>query len=130
RGHGGRRSFRCSSGWRWALRYWAIRRRPPGLIPKTINAASPMILSMAGSFVMLGVILVAVGVLFAAATIIGMAFSLMRPARMSAPRALVLLRRLTPGDLGIDFEELTFTVRDEHTGHPLKLPGWWMPHPN
>lgn len=89
-----------------------------------------MILSMVGAFVMLGVILVVIAVLFAAATVVGMAFSLMRPARMSAGRALWMLRRLTPGDLGIDFEDVNFTVRDEHSGRALKLPGWWMPRPH
>jgi pimeloyl-ACP methyl ester carboxylesterase len=39
--------------------------------------------------------------------------------------AVYRLRRLSPGDLGLPFEEISFTVRDEH-GKPLRLAAWWI----
>jgi pimeloyl-ACP methyl ester carboxylesterase len=34
---------------------------------------------------------------------------------------------LSPGDLGLGFEEQSFTVRDLRTGRKLRLAGWWIP---
>lgn len=68
-------------------------------------------------------------VVLVAATIVAMARMLLRPKRMSDARALRLLNRLTPADLGIDFDPITFVVHDERSGKPLRLSAWWMPHP-
>ncbi|MEM8875034.1 MAG: alpha/beta fold hydrolase [Planctomycetota bacterium] len=47
---------------------------------------------------------------------------LLRPPRMDDARALRRLGRLTPNDVGLNWESMDFVVRG------LKLPGWWMPH--
>jgi pimeloyl-ACP methyl ester carboxylesterase len=46
---------------------------------------------------------------------------------MTDAKALRVLGRLTPEDLGLKFEAVTFMVRDEATGKPLPIAGWWMP---
>jgi hypothetical protein len=56
-----------------------------------------------------------------------MANVLLRPRRMTDARALVQLRRLTPSDLDIEFEDVNFEVIDEHSGKKLKIAAWWMP---
>ena len=48
---------------------------------------------------------------------------------MSDARANWILKRLTPLDLGLDFEEQSFVVRDEQTGGKLRLAAWWIPSP-
>jgi pimeloyl-ACP methyl ester carboxylesterase len=63
----------------------------------------------------------------AAAVVALMARSLLRPPRMGDGKAMWLLKRLSPGDLGLQFEDLSFDVRDEHTGRPLRVRGWWIP---
>lgn len=62
-------------------------------------------------------------------TILLMAHAVLRPPRMTDGKALYLLQRVDPGDLGIPFERMTFTVRDEPTGKMLDLAAWWMAHP-
>ena len=57
-----------------------------------------------------------------------MAYLLLRPPRMSDGKALWLLKRLSPEDLGFSFENLEFRVQDERDGRPLRLAGWWIPH--
>jgi pimeloyl-ACP methyl ester carboxylesterase len=56
-----------------------------------------------------------------------MAKVLLSPPRMTGGRALWILRRLSPGDLGLPSEDLTFVVRDEHANRNLKLSAWWIP---
>ncbi len=66
--------------------------------------------------------------LAASAAIVLMALSLLRPPRMTDGRAAWLVRRLSPGDLGLTFEYAPLTVRDERTGGArLTLTGWWIP---
>jgi pimeloyl-ACP methyl ester carboxylesterase len=72
-------------------------------------------------------VLLGVGLLTAAATALFMAEALLRPPRMTDGKALFLLRRLTPDDLGLAYERLDFTIRDEHTCKPLSLAAWWVP---
>jgi uncharacterized protein len=62
------------------------------------------------------------------AFVITMALLLLRPKRMTDGRAMLLLRRLSPGDLGMEYEEVSFQVIDECTGRKLKIAGWWMPN--
>ncbi len=66
------------------------------------------------------------GAIAALAAIALMAEGLLRPPRMDDGKALYLLRRLSPGDLGLIFEEISFHVRDER-GAPLRLAAWWIP---
>ncbi|MDB5300905.1 MAG: peptidase [Phycisphaerales bacterium] len=82
---------------------------------------------MPGSFVTLLIILILLGLLSCAAAVIGMAFSLLRPPRMTDGKATWVLQRISPGDLGLSFEEMHFIVRDERDGRRLRLAGWWIP---
>ncbi len=56
-----------------------------------------------------------------------MAWSILTPPRMHAGKAIYHLRRLSPGDLGLGFEELSFTVRDARTEKKLHIAAWWIP---
>jgi pimeloyl-ACP methyl ester carboxylesterase len=76
----------------------------------------------------LALLLLVIGAAASAGAILVMARALLRPPRMTDGKALYLLKRLTPKDIGLAFEEVSFTVRDERTGKPLKLAGWWMPN--
>lgn len=58
-----------------------------------------------------------------------MAWSLVHPPRMTDAKALWLLRRLTPADLALPFEDLRFQIRDEQ-GRRLTIAAWWVPHPH
>ena len=79
------------------------------------------------SLITLLLMLIGVG----AATCLGalwlMAWSLTHPPRMTDGKAAWVLRRLSPADLGLPFEEIAFCIRDEH-GKPLKIAAWWIPH--
>src|SRR4051812_2925294 len=82
---------------------------------------------MHGSYFSLLLMLIAVGAATCAAAIAVVAWSLVHPPRMSDGKALAVLGRLSPADIGLGFEDISFTVRDEQTGRPLKIAGWWMP---
>jgi uncharacterized protein len=82
---------------------------------------------MGWSLLLLAVVLSALGVLLAAATVFVMAWSLLRPPRMTDGKAAWLLQRLSPGDLGLPYEEVSFIVRDQCSGVPLRMVGWWIP---
>lgn len=57
-----------------------------------------------------------------------MALHLLRPPRMNDGKAIALLRRLSPQDLGLSFSPMNFTVADAaHPGKTLRLAGWWIP---
>jgi len=58
-----------------------------------------------------------------------MAWSLVHPPRMTDAKALWLLRRLTPADLALPFDELRFQIRDEQSRH-VTIAAWWLPHPH
>ncbi|HWE50247.1 MAG TPA: alpha/beta fold hydrolase [Bryobacteraceae bacterium] len=81
------------------------------------------------SYLSLAFVLLALGVLTAAAAVTAMAFALLRPPRMTDGKAVWVLRRISPADLGLGFEDISFNIRDEQTGQPLRIAGWWMPHP-
>lgn len=70
------------------------------------------------------------GLLAGAAAVYLMADGLLRPPRMNDGKAVWLLRRLSPGDLGLRFEETSFTVIDETSGEKLRLAAWWIPAPS
>src|SRR5215212_8096050 len=74
--------------------------------------------------------LLAGGLLLAALLAYLMARFLLRPPRMTDGKAAWLLKRLSPGDLGLPFTPLTFTVRDHFSDQPLNLAAWWIPHAN
>lgn len=83
---------------------------------------------MASPFVTLPLVLTALGFLLAGAAVVVMAVALLRPPRMTDGKAVWVLKRLSPGDLGLRFEEVSFEVRDER-GRPMRVAGWWVPHP-
>jgi fermentation-respiration switch protein FrsA (DUF1100 family) len=78
-------------------------------------------------WLILVLVLGAAGVLLVVVAAIAVARGLLRPPRMTDGRAVYVLRRLSPGDLGMPFEEMPFDVRDEHTGQTLRLAAWWIP---
>jgi pimeloyl-ACP methyl ester carboxylesterase len=80
-------------------------------------------------YLTLAALLLVVGVALCAGVVYLLARSLAMPPRMTDGKAAWVLKRLSPGDLGLPFEEVSFTVRDERTGQPLRIASWWMPHP-
>lgn len=87
-----------------------------------------MISGVHGSWVPLVLMLFGGAAALVGATVLLMAWSLVHPPRMSDGKAAWVLRRLSPGDLGLRFEEVKFDVRDRD-GSPLRLAAWWIPHP-
>lgn len=85
-----------------------------------------MHLSLARILILLIVLLICGGFLWIGLCAL-MAWSILTPPRMSAGKAIYLLRRLSPGDLGLSFEEQPFTVRDAGSGRKLHIAGWWIP---
>ena len=71
--------------------------------------------------------LLVVGLALVAGVSFAMAKVLLSPPRMTGGRALWILRRLSPSDIGLPSEDLTFVVRDERTNQNLKLAAYWIP---
>jgi len=76
---------------------------------------------------LLAIVLACVGVFTMLATALLMALILLRPKRMSDGKAVYLLHRLNPADLGLQYETVQFAVRDEQTHRPMPIAGWWIP---
>lgn len=55
-----------------------------------------------------------------------MSTMLIRPPRMNDGKAALVLKRLSPSDVGLKFEPKSFDVREE-SGRLLKIAAWWMP---
>lgn len=79
------------------------------------------------SFLTLLIMLLAVGALLTVAAVWAMARMLLRPPRMTDGKALYLLNRLTPEDVGLQYEACDFEV--ETDGVSIKVAGWWVPCP-
>ncbi|MGH7178426.1 MAG: alpha/beta hydrolase [Tepidisphaeraceae bacterium] len=56
--------------------------------------------------------------------------ALLHPPRMTDAKAVYVLKRLSPEDVGLEFTPVEFTVVDKSriTEPPLKFSSWWMPH--
>jgi pimeloyl-ACP methyl ester carboxylesterase len=80
-----------------------------------------------GGLATLAAVVAACGGLLAAAAVWLMARALLRPPRMTDGKAAWVLKRLSPGDLGLAYEELSFDVRDQRSGRPLRMKAWWVP---
>jgi uncharacterized protein len=80
------------------------------------------------AYLTLILMLMTAGAVSAAAAILVMAISLLRPPRMNDGKALWVLRRVCPVDLGLSYEDVFFPVRDEQTAKPLRIAGWWIPN--
>lgn len=85
-------------------------------------------MSFRTEFLTLGLVLLAVGGVLCAGIVILLARSLITPPRMTDGKAAWVLKRLSPGDLNLRFEEASFVVRDAKNGEPLKIATWWIPN--
>ena len=54
-----------------------------------------------------------------------LAVMLLRPPRMTDGKALYVLRRMSPGDLGLPFEPIEFTSRTA-AGKLIRIVAWWI----
>jgi uncharacterized protein len=70
-----------------------------------------------------------VGLALTAAVILAASQILVHPPRMTDGRAMAILKRLSPADLGLEFQDFTFDIRDEQTGASLRMAGWWIRNP-
>lgn len=68
-----------------------------------------------------------IGLLVVAAAVLLAAKVLLSPPRMTDGKAAWVLKRISPGDLQMPFEEVPFDVRDEQTGKPIAIAAWWIP---
>ncbi|MBA3272808.1 MAG: alpha/beta hydrolase [Chthoniobacterales bacterium] len=75
------------------------------------------------------VVLLCAGLLLSVVSVLMMSRMLLRPRRMTDVRALLRLNRMSPEDLGLPFEPMTFRVRDTREGSELNLASWWIPRP-
>ncbi len=85
---------------------------------------------MLRGLLVLALVMIAVALVFAGAAIVVMAVMLLRPPRMKDARAIFLLQRLSPADLGMEFEEVSFQVIDQSNGGKLTIAGWWIDNPD
>jgi uncharacterized protein len=81
-------------------------------------------------FIILALVMLGIGIALCGVMILIMAQMLLRPRRMTDPRAMILLHRLSPADLGMEFENVTFNVIDESKNTPLRIAAWWIPTPD
>lgn len=81
-------------------------------------------------FVLMLVLLLALGAALWLMTLLWTTLIMHRPPRMTAGRALARLGRASPADLDMSFEEIVFNVPDvARPGRNLVLAGWWIAHP-
>jgi pimeloyl-ACP methyl ester carboxylesterase len=87
-----------------------------------------MIRHVLQSVLQLVFVLIVTGALVFAVVAFMMARFLLTPPRMTGGLALWTLKRLTPRDLNLGYEELSFNVRDEALGgrETLKIEAWWI----
>jgi pimeloyl-ACP methyl ester carboxylesterase len=83
------------------------------------------------SLLLLLAVLLVAGAIFTAVLAYLIAQSILRPPRMSDGKAVYVLGRLAPGDLGLQYTVVTFPVRDSAhpSGPALDLAAWWIPAP-
>lgn len=73
-------------------------------------------------------VLVVCGAMLTAAAAALLAWGLTHPPRMGDGKALAVLGRLSPADLGLEFLDVSFDVVDEsRPSVKLRIAGWWMP---
>jgi hypothetical protein len=84
---------------------------------------------MIQSIALLISVLLGVGVIMVVAAACVMAEGILRPPRMSDGKAVYVLKRLSPGDLGLRFTDERILVRDSAhpTGPRIDLAAWWIP---
>jgi uncharacterized protein len=79
-------------------------------------------------WVYLILVLIAILGLLLAVVIFLMTYLLLHPPRMTDGKAVWLLKRLSPGDLGLSFRPIMFSIRDHQSGRPMRMAAWWIPH--
>jgi uncharacterized protein len=84
---------------------------------------------MIHSIALLILVLVGVGTIVVGVVAHLMAEGILRPPRMTDGKAVYVLKRLSPGDLGMGFSEERFLVRDSAypNGAAIEIAGWWIP---
>ena len=81
-------------------------------------------------FVLAALALLLAGAATWAAVVFWTARAIHQPPRMTGGRAWARLGRMTPGDLGFDFEDEVYDVPDAATpGGRIRLAAWWLPRP-
>jgi alpha-beta hydrolase superfamily lysophospholipase len=83
---------------------------------------------MIHSIALLILVLVGVGATVVVVVAHLMAEGILRPPRMTDGKAVYVLKRLSPGDLGMGFSEERFLVRDcaYPNGGVVEIAGWWI----
>jgi len=76
-------------------------------------------------------ILIAAGVVFWLLLVCTISWAILTPPRMTDGKALYLLNRLSPADIGLPFERCSF-VTAGRPGQSIRIAGWWIPsaHPS
>lgn len=77
------------------------------------------------SVVLLVILLCLALLVVVAGTVVGLSRFLLRPSRMNDGKAMYLLGRLDPTDLGLAFEPCRFDVPDGR-GRSIAIAGWWI----
>jgi pimeloyl-ACP methyl ester carboxylesterase len=83
---------------------------------------------MPRGIVVLALVMIAIALVFSGALIVAMAVMLLRPRRMRDARAIYMLQRLSPADLGLEFEDVSFQVIDQSNGQKMTIAAWWIPN--
>lgn len=79
-------------------------------------------------WVTLTLVLVVCGIVLVTVTAFLLAYGLIHPDRMTDAKALTVLGRLSPGDLGMPFADVAFSVIDESRPPArIDIAGWWIP---
>lgn len=81
------------------------------------------------AYISLAIVLLLFGALGGAGLVVIMAIAILRPPRMTDGKAIWVMQRLSPADVGLAFEETSFAIRDLNDEKPLKIAGWWIPAP-
>src|SRR5688572_23499413 len=120
---------------------------PPVALLSSLAAARTEVNGYAADwwpFLSMGLLLLLIGLLLWAVTLVWTAWVLHRPPRMTAGRALARLGRATPADVGLEvFGEERFELSESgpadgsglrvSVAHGLapqaQLAAWWVPHP-
>jgi hypothetical protein len=84
---------------------------------------------MALRWLILAIVMVGVGLAAAVGMVVVLAIMLLRPKRMTDGRALAAMRRLSPRDLGMEYEDVSYQVIDESSGGKIRIAGWWISTP-
>jgi pimeloyl-ACP methyl ester carboxylesterase len=84
---------------------------------------------MIESIALLLAVLLVVGIIVMLTTAHLMAEAILQPPRMTDGKAVYVLKRLSPGDLGLKFSDERIPVRDSAnpTGPAIELAAWWIP---